>query len=404
MTRATAASAPSASTLSLPRDALCRVLAALIGEESGRAQTGPAWSEATPIDEDGAGVDSVSRLGVAARVSEFFDLAPFGLDDPLLLAPRLGDWIDIVEHRLASGPAVITVRTSGTTGTPRACPHRAEHLIAEVSAPGALQGSGRIFSTVPPHHIYGFLFTVLAPALLDRPVLSAQTRMPGSLLAETRAGDVIVATPHFWHGLLGHGRASVQALHGVSAGSPLDDELLAQARAAGIDLQDTYGASETGGIGRRSAPGAFALMPHLAWAEDGVTLRRRHDRSTVDPPDCLERVGHGFRLGTRLDGALSVAGVTVDPAKVGRILLDEDGVAACAVRLDRSRRPARLAATVVPHCGAEEAALKARLEQRCTALLRAPERPITFDFAETLPLSPMGKPLGWQGRSDGAFT
>ncbi|MEO1275307.1 MAG: hypothetical protein AAFV96_07895, partial [Pseudomonadota bacterium] len=78
--------------------------------------------------------------------------------------------------------------------------------------------------------------------------------------------------------------------------------------------------------------------------------------------------------------------------------------AACAVRLDRSRRPARLAATVVPHCGAEEAALKARLEQRCTALLRAPERPITFDFAETLPLSPMGKPLGWQGRSDGAFT
>ena len=90
-----------------------------------------------------------------------------GIEDYLLVRQTLGEWTHIAQTSLSRFSARLTFRTSGSTGVAKSCSHQLDALWQEVReiAP-LLKGTRRIFSAVPRHHIYGFLFTMLLPAAL----------------------------------------------------------------------------------------------------------------------------------------------------------------------------------------------------------------------------------------------
>jgi acyl-coenzyme A synthetase/AMP-(fatty) acid ligase len=67
---------------------------------------------------------------------------------------------------IAGDRVIATVYTSGSTGAHQACPKTAAQLLGEAAALvgcfGVAAGQ-RVIATVPPHHLYGLLFSVLVP-------------------------------------------------------------------------------------------------------------------------------------------------------------------------------------------------------------------------------------------------
>lgn len=363
------------------------------------------WGPATPVGEEGLGFDSIARLGFAARVSEFFRLHEIGSEDHLLVSATLGEWGRVVGESLVAGTSGLTFRTSGSSGAPKRCGHGWDALLDEAAAGAAMPGRGKILSCVPPHHIYGFLFTVLGPRLHRRAVVDLRDRAPTSALREAGPGDLVVATPHLWDLMLAAGVRAGPEVLGVSSGGPAAEGLWEAASGAGLArLVDVYGASETAGLGMRDAPGdAFALLPHLDRADGAI--RRRADRRLLAPPDRLDWVGgtRSFQVGGRSDGAVAIAGLNVFPARVRDLLMTDPEIADCSVRPDATGPLARLKAFVAtrgPLGPGGEARLEARLRRLCSERLAPAERPQGFTFGTAVPRTPTGKLADWSEAVD----
>ncbi|MEO0820314.1 MAG: AMP-binding protein [Pseudomonadota bacterium] len=352
------------------------------------------WNEDSLIDEAGIGFDSLARLVLVARVSRFFALHEIGSEDYLVLENRVGGWVDIVAETLRRGTSGISVQTSGSTGEPKDCAHSWRDLLAEAGEAGFLPGSGPVLSLVPPHHLYGFLWGILAPRLAGRASEDARTRgVPdGAGLAE----GTIIACPAHWAVMLeGAGRFAPE-ITGVCSGGPSDDALWRGVRRAGLGaFVEIYGSTETAGVGRRrDGASGFALLPRLEWGADGC-IRRRSDGAALQLQDHIRREGALFHVDGRRDAGVQVGGVNVFPETIRSVLRAEPGVRDAALRLDAELRPSRLKAFVAVADGTDRAALEDRLRARCAAKLTPPERPVRFRFGADLPRNALGKLTDW---------
>lgn len=380
----------------LPRRAALRIACAVVAAElervrgAGFARAGD-WPEEMPIGDEGLGLDSLERLGALGALAETFDLddGALGEDQP----QTVSDWIDWILRRQASPGGQITVRTSGSTGTPRSCAHATADLLDEATfLMSRFADRRRIVALVPAHHLYGMIWTALLPDALDVPVVTRSIGSPLGLMA----GDLIVAVPDQWQAILRLTRQFPAAIVGVSSAGSLPDALAADLLAAGLDrLIDVYGASETGAIAMREVPAAqYELLPrwHLAANGDDWQLTDRNG-ATAALPDHVERTGERSlrRIGRR-DGAVQVAGHNVWPGHVERLLCAVDGVDSAAVRLGAN---GRLKAFVVPRAGHEADDLLVVLEEVVAARLTAQERPKTFRFGAVLPRNAIGKMEDW---------
>ncbi len=400
-----------------PRGVLLRPLIALVADELGRQRgrrVAPAewtgWRAGTPVDEEGLGVDSLARLELVARVNRAFQLHLSGVEDYLLIERTLGGWCDIVAagYGRLGDPAAerLAFDTSGSTGAPRTIVHRAAHLLDEVAAqPALFPGIRRVVSVVPPHHIYGFLFGVLGPALHGWPVVDRRAAGPGSVVAGLSPGDLVVATPFHWSLILRSGASMPPGVAGVASGAPAPPDLWSALAKRGLGrLVEIYGSTETAGIGIREAAEAdFALLPHLAGPAEGLEpIVRRIDGTPVAPPDRLEPTTPGrFRVAGRRDAAVQVGGVNVFPARVRNAIAALDLVADCAVRPDGEGAGARLKAFVVPADAGilgepvREDAFRRKLRAAIAACLSDPERPARLNLGPRLPRTEMGKLADW---------
>jgi 4-coumarate--CoA ligase len=393
---------PAAAILTAPQ--VARVLAALLQDEvrqtTGRPVSRSAILAQTRLDEDGLGLDSLARLRAIATVTGFFGLADSGVEDYLVIDPRLSAWTEVVRHHLVLRGALtrLTFTTSGSSGlTPKRATHRLGDLVAEVDAVAQVLdhqsgGIGRVLASVPPHHIYGFLFTVLMPDRQGWAVADLSENPPTAALRQARRGDLVVGTPFTWQTACdGEAQAAGPACGFVST-APAPPALWPTTRAAGIaHLTEIYGSSETSGIGWRESPdAAFTLLPHLdrcgdEAARDGTCLPLQ-DRLDWTAP-------RSFRLAGRLDEAVQVGGTNVTPSAVVRILSGVDGVAEMAVRLDGDR----LKAFVVPQASrrADTERLEQALRDAAARLLAPPARPARYTFGAQLPRTAMGKLADW---------
>jgi long-chain acyl-CoA synthetase len=391
------------------RSALKRLLVSLIADEIEilrRRAVDPAtqlsWMDETRIDEEGLGFDSLGRLDLAARLNSFFHLHEVGIEDYLLLAPTLGGWLDIVEKSLGLRFEHISFKTSGSTGAPKAVTHKTALLDEEVAALATLlEGTQRVVTLVPAHHIYGFLFTIRLPEALDVPVIDARILPPGRLARALEPGDLVIATPHLYGYLLRAGMRFAEGVMGVSSTAPLPSSLRAELAQAGLaSLHEIYGSSETAGLGHRAASDApFALFPHWRKIDADRVMRAGLD-APVTIPDRVDWAGTAaIRPIGRRDGAVKIGGINVFPAQIAEALKAHPLVKDCAVRAldpdgDETRR--RLSAFVVPEGGAgEEADLLAALLRFCAQTMKAAERPADIRFGAELPRNAMGKLAGW---------
>jgi long-chain acyl-CoA synthetase len=229
--------------------------------------------------------DSLELLALAGRVNQFFHLHETGVEDYLLRRHTVGEWADIVQTALTSASTTdiattgiatsgVTFRTSGSTGEAKVCTHSWTSLWQEAEelarvlrlaqehprAAPIVHRPCRIIACVEPHHIYGFLFTVLLPSLLCLPeelVVTGLQRSPSLLFASevsSDATDILVSHPAYWHYLASSGIQFPPNLCGITSTAPCPPELKAMLHRQGVErLVEVYGSSETAGIGYRES-------------------------------------------------------------------------------------------------------------------------------------------------------
>ena len=352
---------------------------------------------------DTLGLESLEFLDIATLTAVQFHLCETGLDDRLLQERHLGAWARIILDSRARWDQALSFQTSGSTGQPKLCTHTLRALEYEIQGfAHQLADRQRILSAVPAHHIYGFLFTAMLPAVLEAPVLDLRAYLPRSALRRAQPGDLIVGHPAFFE-LATRGDVALAAdVTILTSTAPCPPALWQRLDAVGsARIIEVYGSSEHAGIGMREAPDApFRLLPQ--WSRVGETERlQRTDRLTtaeeVEPQDRLQWLdAHHFQVLGRRDGAVQIAGVNVFPQRVEALLRTHPEVAEAAVRLAGIELGGRLKAFVVPaaDCG-DAGTLPQRLDAWLAPQLSAPERPRAIRIGSQLPQSPTGRLTDW---------
>jgi long-chain acyl-CoA synthetase len=394
-----------------------RIVVSLIAEELGRLRQREippveslSWTDAMELGEgeEGAslGLDSLGRIDVAARLNQYFHLHEVGIEDYLLIEKTIGRWCAIVNEAFKVKWERVTFQTSGSTGQSKACTHDIADIVAEAHELSVLLGRPRrVVGMVPPHHIYGFIFTALVPQILGAEFIDARILSPGRIRATLETGDLIVATPHLWRYLSMSLPSFPAGVLGSTSTAPMPRDLAEELQSKGLSrLTEVYGSSETSGIAWRQNPSdAFTLFDAWIVSEDREAIsRRRSDGSLAEPQpfgDIVVFEGpRKLRPTGRRDGAVQVGGINVFPERVKRVLEEHERVEEAAVRPfaiagDASRQ--RLKAFIVIAGDADYAALEISLRRHASAHLSEAERPVAYAFGEALQRNTMGKLIDW---------
>lgn len=389
------------------RAACLRMLGAIIADELRRQRPGAAlptppesWDESTEIGPAGLRADSLELVGLIGRVNQVFHLHESGLEDNLLRKRTLADWIDVVLASREHWDHQLTFLTSGSQGVPKPCTHYVADLVQEARALARRHaGRRRILACVPPHHIYGFLFTIMLPHELGVPVEDVRGVSASALARSLHAGDLIVSFPLAWSAFAGSIRAIAPGVEGATSTAPCPPAIFHQLREKGLEqLSEYYGSSETAGIGWRTDPGhPFTLHDFLRKATSGTLCRENDSARTITPMDELEWVSdRAFRVRARKDQAIKVGGINVFPLHVAQVIAQAPGVAQCAVRPAPIGDDIRLKAFIVPAQHASDLhTLSRELQEFIDQWLTPPERPRSIAFGPALPTSDMGKAADW---------
>jgi len=361
----------------------------------------PSWPAEVDLAAD-LGADSLDLMGAATSLADLLGFARAGMQDALLAQTRLADWTAAARASLARDDTLLTFRTSGSSGAPKRCSHPLAGLWREVDALARLlPGRRRVFSAVPAHHIYGFLFTVLLPQSggTPLPVLELRGASPAALVAQLAPGDLVVAHPDFWSAVAALAPGFPADVAGVSSGAPCPDDTARALAAGGLRLLQVYGSSETAGVGTRQAAGEpYRLLPYWRRGAEENTIERdtAGARQAFALQDRLEWIdGERFLPNGRIDQAVQVGGTNVYPAYVAEVLAMHPGVRECVVRPMRPDEGTRLKAFVVAAEGGKPAGLRAQLDAWIAERLTPPERPAAISFGPALPRQPGGKPADW---------
>ncbi|WP_295401767.1 AMP-binding protein [uncultured Thiocystis sp.] len=349
-------------------------------------------------------LDSLEFLDLATVVVVQFHLHETGLDDDLMASRHLGEWADLILRSRARWDEAISFQTSGSTGRPKLCTHSMPFLEQEIAYfADLLRDRQRVLSAVPAHHIYGFLFSVMLPALLGIPVRNVRDTLPGSVLRRACAGDLILGHPSFFDLATRTPVAVADDVMALTSTAPCPEAVWRRLGAASFArVIEIYGASEIAGIGIREALDApFRLLPHwsrVAGSHDRIRRWRTADEAVESElPDHVRWLDdHAFHVTGRRDGAVQVGGVNVFPQRVRHCLCEHPEVADALVRLASVERGGRLKAFVVPGPAClETERLPERLQLWLAERLTPAEQPRSITLGSHLPRSVQGKAMDW---------
>lgn len=360
---------------------------------------------------DDIGADSLEVMSLSAALAEALDLRHAAEIEALHDSTSWRGWTAAAGRRLERDDAVVRFATSGSTGGSRRCAHEIRLLEQELHAwLTALETRGplprRLLLTVRSHHIYGFLYGALLPAVIAErrgaapPVVDLVGCPPALAIARARAGDLVIGYPDWWAAAARSPGHWPDGVIGLTSTAPCPAAVAQAAMRQGVARwMEVYGSTETGGVGWRDrAEGPFVL--HRFWRRTAQGLQRTGpdgEASTpVEPADELQwEDDHHFWPQGRRDGQVQVGGVNVNPAEVRRRLLAHPGVADAAVRLHEGAGGARLKAWLVPAPQVDPSALVAEVRHWCARHLRPAERPVHLSAGSSLPRNEMGKLRDW---------
>lgn len=300
-------------------------------------------------------------------------------------------------------PAVL-LSTSGSTGEAALHPKTAGQLLGEVEVLAAHLGvpeGVRLVATIPAHHVYGLLFSVLLPLRRGGAFNDDAPLFVEAVAARVReaSASVLVSVPAHLRTLADAPGGSWAGLRTtVSSGAPLP-EATAQVWDArhGLGITEVFGSTETGGIAWRERRRTAAWTPlpgvEVGADDDGRLLLRSPFLMphTVQPrpgDDRVELLPDGrFHHRGRLDDVVKIASKRVSLGALTAAILDVPGVRDAAVisRAIAGEGPERLHALVAAD---EDLApeLRAALATRFD-----PVAVPRFTFVDALPRTPSGK-------------
>jgi long-chain acyl-CoA synthetase len=305
-------------------------------------------------------------------------------------------------ERIGELPGAPCFATGGSTSCNRNVHHTAEVLHQEIDFwCRHLTKPGRVIACVPPHHIYGFLWTVLLPQALGVIVYDFRER-DESLLCRLEAGDLVVAHPGIWNRIAERSRAFPGGVQGISSGGPLLPGVAKTLVERGLlSLVEVYGSTETAAIGfRYDEEHPYLLLPWWERGREDQTLVRTlpsGEPLTVRAPDLLEWIGtRCVRPQGRVDGAVQVSGVNVFPDDVARRLMEHPAVLQAAVRLMRPAEGMHLKTFIALRPEVTDSPeIRADIRSWASSRLAGPERPRSFQFGTALPTGELGKLSDW---------
>ncbi|RYF71493.1 MAG: 4-coumarate--CoA ligase [Cytophagaceae bacterium] len=293
------------------------------------------------------GLNSLQRMELAARMNELFGIFQTSADNYLLANTSVSHWINCVLRARSQADEVLTFRTSGSTGPSKAVAHSLTTLLAEARFLTELMPRpAHIVTSVPTNHIYGFIFTVLLPALWDCPLQSPNQIMASDLTEDT----LFVGTPLTWEFLYRSlpENPSIPC-RGVSSAAPMPPDLFNRLNKAGVVLTEIYGSSDTGGIGYRHSPDRpFTLFPYLErFPNEPATITNTNTGATYPAPDRIDWISKRelYVLG-RTDDAIPIAGVNVSLTHVRKVIEDCPLVAECDIHAKADNGVSQLYAAI----------------------------------------------------------
>ncbi|RUO77845.1 AMP-binding protein [Idiomarina seosinensis] len=361
-------------------------------------------------DDDEVVVDSFEWMSIASRVVDFFQIESSGLEDYLLRVARLGDWADVVATSRSKASSNISFSTSGSTGQPQRHQQQWSHLVAEAQffaeylKQNQIQPQ-RVIGVVPPHHIYGFIFSVLLPELLDVSVvrgLKAFSQVQGQRLQND---DLIVGFPSWYEQLAQQPIGFPERASAVCSGGPVEQQALTTLQKKGLDtVVEVYGSTETSGIGvRTERQGLYQLLP--SWQRLSIKqLARLGTDETVALPDSLEwHDQRHFRPLARHDQAVQVNGINVYPRRIAEVIVAHPGIKTARVRTLASNDSSGLKALLVPTSTLSDQTdemLITKLQEWLRDKLESHEIPKQFRVASQVPTNDMGKEIDWDLQPD----
>lgn len=308
----------------------------------------PHLPEDVPLEGAPFFLDSLDLLALAGTAADRFGVRESGLEDYFLARRTLGEWADLILTSWdRTADPTVGFLTSGSTGQPQENRHLLRLLSEEIAAfAEVLPPVRRVLKSVPAHHIYGFLFTVLFPSHRSVPVVEVAPEAP-----VWDEGDLLVTHPLHLKLWRLRGLALPRGLVVLTSTSALDDESWDWLQSAGSRVFEVFGSSETAGIGWRTANDEpFTLLPYWLWDAEGLSRPGRD--SPLPAPDTLKFVDdRRFWPGGRRDEAFKVAGRLVHLEVVRQVLQQHPLVRDCAVKGDQTPLGPRVKAFVVPQEG-----------------------------------------------------
>lgn len=350
-------------------------------------------------------VDSLEWMSVAARVAQFFQLDKAGVDDYLLRKKRLGDWAEVVVASRELGYRDITFLTSGSTGSPEAHSHQWHSLVAEAQehALRLKQQSRpveRLVSVVPPHHIYGFIFSVLLVNQLNCSLLSGFTAFRAAHTRQLKSGDLLIGFPGWYQQLCQQQQSFPGNVNAISSAGSLQRETAQQLLALGIErVTEIYGSTETAGLANRSYF-LEAYQLNDRWQPFSATsVVDKLSGDVVELPDKVEWFSdrHFKPLG-RHDQATKINGHKIYPQRIAELIEQHPTVAQARVRVATDSNSSFVKALIIPvsdYDTQNPQPLLAALNDWLSTQLTAHQLPKHFAVSEAIPCNSMGKEVDW---------
>ena len=287
------------------------------------------------------------RIAFTAAVVDGDRFLPAGVD-PVFADPASTAAVAPGPLQTLPSPDTEWVRlfTGGSTGRPQIWSKTVANLLGEAAYQADFFGyrpADRIVATVPAYHIYGLLYSLLAPMTVAASVSGDTPSYPREIEAACSGNraSVLVSVPVHYRAMRETGVFCRGLRLAFSSAGPLDKkDADAFFEGAGTGVAEIYGSTETGGIASRCrADGQRSLHPFpvVDWHIESETL---HVRSAFLSPELAVDASGFFRTGDRAvetgeagfcllgrqDGVVKVGGKRVDTDEIREQIRSVPGV------------------------------------------------------------------------------
>ncbi len=258
---------------------------------------------------------------------------PEEMPDVEMITPIVGNIADLHPEEIRDpDQPFLKLFTGGSTGKPRIWSKSPRNLLAEafyLRDKFNMTGKDLFIATVPPYHIYGLLFSILAPFVSHARVLPDTYTFPQEIIStiNRHKATVLVSVPIHYRSLHIDDLSAPSLKMAFSSSGFLNRSDAAHfLEKTGLGIHEIYGSTETGGIASRSITEnreSWQPADVISWRLSGRRLAVRSDFVSCEmdkdadgycvtgdevQPDKMNR----FILLGRADGIVKVAGKRVD--------------------------------------------------------------------------------------------